>query len=147
MTDRKTGETTYQIKGTTYQLKLDSDAMVAMEEAASTPDRRVFFHQIMALAQAGSWTHQRILVWAALRLHHPEVSLKQAGDLMLDSATDEMSRSIRELGVAATPDPADLEALGVPKADPPAAQTTRARRTPTSGGTGSHSTGTAVASA
>lgn len=145
MTDRKTEETTYTIKGATYQLKLDSDAMVAMEEAASTPDRRVFFHQIMALAQAGSWTHQRILVWAALRLHHPEISLKQAGDLMLESATAEMSRSIRALAVQASPDPADLAALGVPPAPPPAAQT-RTRRAPTSGGTGHSSTDTAGAS-
>lgn len=145
MTDRKTGETTFTLRGTVYRLKLDSDAMVAMEEAASTPDRRVFFHQIMALAQAGSWTHQRILVWASLRLHHGEITLKQAGDLMLDSATEELNRSMSDLAVEATPDPADLEALGVaPSKDPPAPPTRRAK---TSAGTGTRSTDTAAASA
>lgn len=145
MTTRKTDETTYQVKGTTYRLKLDSDAMVAMEDAASTDDRRVFFHQILQLAKGGSWTHQRILVWAALRLHHPEITLKQAGDIMLDSATDEMSRSIRALAVTASPDQADLDTLGVPPANPPAAQRTRRRRTPADG-TGTDSTATADAS-
>jgi hypothetical protein len=139
--NRKTGDTTYQVQGTTYTLKLDSDAMVAMEEAASTPDRRVFFHQIMSLAQAGSWTHQRILVWASLRLHHPEVTLKQAGDIMLESAADEMARSIKDLTIAATPDAADLDALGVtPPANPPEAQPKKRGRKPKQVGTGGHST-------
>ncbi len=143
--NRKTGDTSYTVKGTTYTLKLDSDAMVAMEEAASTPDRRVFFHQIMTLAQAGSWTHQRILVWASLRLHHPEVTLKQAGDIMLESASDEMARSIKDLTVASTPDAADLDALGVTPKKPQAQGNKRGRK-PKAGGTGMASTVTADAS-
>lgn len=143
--NRKTGDTSYTVNGTTYTLKLDSDAMVAMEEAASTPDRRVFFHQIMTLAQAGSWTHQRILVWASLRLHHPEVTLKQAGDIMLESAADEMARSIKDLTVAATPDAADLDALGI-KPNPPEAQPKKRGRKPKADGTGQASTVTDAAS-
>jgi hypothetical protein len=145
MANREKGESTYTVKGTTYQMCLDSDAMVEMESAASTPTQRVFFPQVMSWAQQGSWTHQRILVWASLRKHHPEITLKQAGDLMLDSATEEMSHALRDLAIAATPDPKDIEALGVPPANPPAAQGTR-ERARRRRGTGTVSTDTAAAS-
>jgi hypothetical protein len=137
-------ETTYKVRGTTYRLKLDSDAMIAMEAQASTPERPVFFHQVMELAKAGSWTHQRILVWASLQLHHPGITLKQAGDIMLESAAADMAASIRALAVAASPAQPDLDTLGVKPPNPPAAQARPRRRT--KGGTGTPSMPTRDAS-
>ncbi len=144
MANTEKGESTYTVKGTGYRMCLDSDAMVEMESAASTREQRVFFPQVMAWARQGSWTHQRILVWASLRKHHPEVTLKQAGDIMLDSATEELAKAITDLAIASSPDPKDLETLGV-KPNPPAAQgkRERSRRRP---GTGTVSTDTAAAS-
>ncbi len=188
MADRKTGTTKYVVDGKTYQLKLDSSAMVAMEEAASRPDRRPFFNrlllltgrigastseadrlaalsdmtgailterehaatdhlrpvvfpEIMQLAQSGSWKYQRILVWASLQAHHPEVTLEQAGDIMLESAESELAVKLADLAKSATPDPADLDALGVtPPANPPEAQPKKRGRKPKQVGTGELST-------
>jgi hypothetical protein len=71
--------------------------------------------------------------------------LKQAGDIMLESAADEMARSIKDLTLAATPDASDLDALGV-KPNPPEAQPKRRGRKPKADGTGQASTVTDAAS-
>ncbi len=147
MANREKGESRYLVAGKEYTLLLDSDAMVAMEDAASTPEQRMVYGQIMKWAQEGSWTHQRILVWASLRAHHPEITLKQAGDLMLQSAQDEMVQAFKNLSVSATPDPKDLEELGVNPARPPAAQGTRERKRRARRGTGEPSSSTLAASA
>jgi hypothetical protein len=145
MANREKGETVFTVKGVDYTLLLDSDAMVAMEGAALRPDRVVTFSEVMHWAQMGAWTYQRILVWASLRRHHPEISLKHAGDLMLESAGEEMDRAMRDLASSAEPDPKDLETLGVPPTNPPSAQGTR-ERARRRRGTGTVSTGTAAAS-
>ena len=127
MANRENGDIPYQFNGSSYTLRLDSDAMVAMETAASTGEKEITFAQVMAKAQRGSWTYQRILVWASLQAHHPEITLKQAGDLMLASAQAEVARAMTDLATSATPDPEDLKELGVPPARPPSAQGTRER--------------------
>ena len=148
MANKEKGESAYLVGGKEYILLLDSDAMVLMEAAASTPEQRVVYGQIMKWAQEGSWTHQRILVWAALRAHHPEITLKQAGDLMLQSAQEEMVQALKNLAVSATPDPEDLKELGIDPERPPAAQgKTRGRKPRTPPGTGAPSSSTLAVSA
>ncbi len=191
MANRNTGNSTYVVDGKTYQLKLDSNAMIAMEEAASRPDRMRFFNdvlsltgrvaaasddvqrrdalarltdavlgerenartehmrvmtfpEVMSLAQSGSWKYQRILVWASLQKHHPDVTLEQAGEIMLESAEMEMATTIADLAKSSTPDPKDVAALGV-KPNPPEAQPKKRGRKPKAG-IGTASTDTAGAS-
>lgn len=148
MANKEKGESTYLSGGKEYTMLLDSDAMVQMEAAASTPEQRVYYGQIMTWAQEGSWTHQRILVWAALRAHHPDITLKAAGDLMLNSAREEMARTFQNLAVSATPDPEDLQELGIQPERPPAAQgKKRGRKPKTRPGIGEPSSSTLAQSA
>ena len=128
-------------------LTTTTQAILEERQNARTDHLRIVTHtQVLALAQSGSWKYQRILVWASLQKHHPEITLEEAGEIMLESAEAEMAKAIADLGTSATPDPEDLKALGVKPANPLKAQTKKRGRPKTTSGTGENSTATDGAS-
>jgi hypothetical protein len=71
------GEITFDAGGRSYRLVLGFNALCAAE--VQTGKR---WSDIMADAQSGSPSVIRVLFWAGLRKHHPEVTVDGAGDLI-----------------------------------------------------------------
>lgn len=137
------GEIAIELDGTVYTFAAGANALVAVEGLFSTPDRRLGFQEVIRLANGGSFTHLRGIVWAMLQRHHKGLTLEAVGDLMDAIGVETMERKFAEALALMLPDPRDLAALGVqaPTGDPPrAAQSRRA-------GTGPRSIATAGASA
>lgn len=130
MANREKGEFDLEIKGKTYTFVLDIDAMIAMEDLFSTPQTDVTFDELMRRLQRGSVKATRALIWAALRRHHKEISLADAGDLIRDAGgIDGLSGQIQKLHGSTVPDREDVAELGVKNEEnPPEAQAGKRRR-------------------
>jgi hypothetical protein len=77
--------------GRTLKLAFNANAWIEAEDALGgkpMPD-------IVAELQSGraSMKTQRALMWAGLRKHHPEISLEDAGELLIEAA-EEMSKAL-----------------------------------------------------
>lgn len=101
-------ETTLMVEGQVYRLVLDINAQVLLEERAG---QDATLQTVAERAMKGSVTAARLLFWAALQRHHPDVTPELAGDLMSAadrSALGALSDALHET----TPDPKDVDALG-----------------------------------
>lgn len=88
MTNPHKGEVEFVAGGRPYVLVFTVDALVAMENAAGAIDglKRKGFHKIVAdLANPDTLSIElvRVVLWAALRERQPEVTVKEAGELMV----------------------------------------------------------------
>lgn len=101
-------ETVLTVEGKVYRLLLDINAQVLLEQQAGRDDT---LQTVSQRAMDGSVTAARLLFWAALQRHHPDVSLEQAGDLM-SSADRSALLALGEAMHETTPDPKDVDALG-----------------------------------
>ena len=144
MANRHKGEVTIDVEGTAYTLALTIDAMVALEDQFSTPQKLVTFQEILGLADRGSVKAMRALIWAALQRHHPTITLTDVSDLVQRAGgLAAFVQTFSALAKVSFADPKDLEALGVPTgANPPRAQGGTPIR-----GTGGRSTSTPAVSA
>jgi hypothetical protein len=75
----------------------------------STPERELTIADIIARVQRGSMRHMRAVLWVATRAHHPEMTHEQCGRLMPST----LAGSLGELVASMSPDPADMQELGV----------------------------------
>lgn len=141
MANREEGELSLTIKGRTYTLVLNTGAMAALEDLFSTPSQDVLWDTLWARVLRGSVRTVRGLIWAMLQTHHPDVTLKAAGQLIDDAGGFAgLTAVLQQAGVSAVPDAQDVADLGVPN-NPPAARVSRRR------GTGAGSTSTRGGSA
>lgn len=85
MSNRETGVVTVEVQDKTYRLVLDVNAICELEAAFSTPDKEIVLNDILTKVARGSVAHIRALVWAALRRHHPEMTLAQSGQFIQDA--------------------------------------------------------------
>lgn len=138
-------DVTVEVQGMVYTLRLDINAMCAIEEAESTPDRRVRFQEIAARLNVAKGQEDRIefrslrlLIWGLLQCHHPAMTLRQAGDLLNNLDETQAARVMREIAGDTSPDPEDVAALGGGRPNPPPPARAKATRP---GGTGTRSTG------
>jgi hypothetical protein len=140
MANRQRGEVAFDVAGQTYTLVLDIDAICQLEALFSTPEREMSFSDILQRVQGNSVRHVRGLVWAALRKHHKEVTVTQAGALIdacggLPGFNDKLA----QIAQSTQPDPEDA-ASAESNGRPHKAQRRRA-------GTGVNSTSMPAASA
>lgn len=76
------GEVSFDVAGKTYTLSYSINALCELEEAAD-----LSVNQVAALFDKPDrirLTQARLLFWAGLRDHHPEVTVIEAGALMND---------------------------------------------------------------
>lgn len=109
MANRERGERSIEINGKTYTLVLDIDAMCALEDLFSTPEKEMSFGDVMARAERGSIRHLRGIWWATLRRHHPEMSLTDASALVQEmGGLAGMQARLLEVAKASQPDEQDV---------------------------------------
>ena len=113
MANREKGEVSFEVDGTSYTLSIDLNAMVALEEYFSTPDKDVTFQDVVQQMNRGRMKYLRAFLWQALRKHHPDMTLEQAGALV--NAAD--SSMLKSLGDSTIPDPQYVSALGLDHKD------------------------------
>lgn len=118
------GDVPFKVGETEYTLRFSIDAICALEDAAGkgfialTADMQNVERMSMGLV--------RKVLWAGLREHHPDITLKQAGDLIIPAGGMQKVLGYIEVAfVAAFP-----EAKAEEEVRPP---------TPGQGGTGSAS--------
>ena len=144
MANRERGEDDLTIGGVTYTLQLGTNAACQIEDAMSTPLRRMSYGDVLRAATKGEDVRaMRVMFWGMLRKFHRQVTLEQAGDLM-DEAGDgvNFAEKLAAVALAAMPADDDLKALGIQagKDRPPKAQRRRS-------GTGTRSISKPVTSA
>lgn len=144
MANRQNGEVSIEIDGKTYTLALTIDAMVALEDAFSTPTKPMTFQEVIDRSDAGSIKHLRGLLWAVLQAHHPAITIKDVSPLVQKAGgLGAITLKLMELAKSTQVDPKDLEALGIKSgANPPQAQDDDK-----TSGTGGNSTSAPVVSA
>jgi len=120
--NRERGEVTVEVEGKVYRLQLSINGCCEIEDLLSSGGRRVSFNtwlrEAFAPGTEPALRDLRLAVWGALREHHTDLTIGDAGWLM-----DRVGWHVSYLHVAALldstqPDPADLKALGI-EAPPP----------------------------
>lgn len=107
------GEYFLTVDGTKYRLANTIDAMMAVEELFSTPDKKHEWDESLALVKKGNLEHVRALLWSFFQTYHPEVQLSDIGRLMHEAGgQDEILKIARKVLLLAEPDPKDMAAVG-----------------------------------
>jgi hypothetical protein len=131
MANREKGEVALVIDGQTFTLVLNTNAMAEIEDQLSRLDGKdrnwdFFSARLMDPKKAGV-RDGRLLRWGMTREHHPQITLADAGR-MVDRAggMGALANMLLPSAVeSATPDQADVEALGLKAGNPPKAQAGR----------------------
>jgi hypothetical protein len=130
MANREKGEISLTIGGRVLTLVLNTNAMAEIEDQLSTPDRERnwdYFAARMTNPKVAGVRELRLLFWGMTREHHAELSMKDVGVLIDDAGgvAGLMRLLVPAAEKSATPDPADVEALGLKPGNPPAAPARR----------------------
>lgn len=111
MANPERGEVALTIGDRTYTLVLDMDGICQAEAALSSPGQIVSITEIFYGAAIGSQRHARVLVWASLRRHHPDLSLERAGELMGEfGGAEKFFEVVKALRASTEPDAEDRPA-------------------------------------
>ncbi|MFA4972891.1 MAG: hypothetical protein WC683_09775 [bacterium] len=86
-------DTEMTIDEVTYKLRLDLNAQCLFEEKSG----KNFYEVMNDPDYVATSTEDRLLFWCMLRKHHPEITLEQAGELMVatSSVIEKMAETIR----------------------------------------------------
>jgi hypothetical protein len=115
MANRERGEASITIEDKAYTLALTTNAMCEAEALLSTPDKEVSFQDLLRRVNRNSVSAIRVLVWASLREHHPDLTLKDVGNLIQKAGgVVAFGTQLSALSASTRPDPADAEATGRP---------------------------------
>jgi hypothetical protein len=113
MANRERGEVAFDALGQGWTLKLGTNAMCEIEDATGKTFSEV--GEIMGDPARVTIRMMRTVFWGALRDHHEDVTLKQAGTIIDAIGMQEAGRLIGEAFQAAMPDQKE-GASGPPKA-------------------------------
>lgn len=115
MSNRQTGEVSIEVEGQTFRLVLDMNALCELEAQLSTPTQPVTFNQALMKASIGSAFHIRAVLWAAMREHHPEMTVKDVGKWISKVGIDRLGSELTVLAESTMPDAADTKDLALKK--------------------------------
>jgi len=124
MANRERNEATVEVDGVVYRLQLSINAMCEVEDLLSAGGKRVGWNTWVkdVVGAEMTWRDLRLIMWAACREHHPEVTVQKAGWLMDRIGWHRSTATVLVLFPGTTADDADLRALGVALPDPPEAR-------------------------
>jgi hypothetical protein len=115
MANRERGEVALEVDGRTYTFCLDLNALTELEALFSTPDREVSFVEVVGKAEQGHAKYIRGVFWAALKRHHPDITLMEAADVIQGLGGifgGQLQALLSQATGGAKPDPADIRELG-----------------------------------
>lgn len=111
------GEVSLQVEEQTFQLVYDVNALCAIEDVLDKSVLEVMT-SIKGMPKLGL---VRALVWAGLRRHHEQMSLNDAGDLVMAAGMGPALMAVQEGIQAAFPQPKeDAKGTGDPQGTPAA---------------------------
>lgn len=96
------GETSVEIGGKVYTLRLTTNELCQVEELL---DRDV----AVLMSQLARFSTVRALFWAATRERHPELTLKDVGELMHEHRVGAFMKAVSDAMAAAFPKPEPTE--------------------------------------
>lgn len=102
MANRNRGEIGFEALAAQWTLKLGTNAMCEIEDATGKAFTEV--GEIMADTKRVTIKLMRVIFWGALRDHHADISIKDAGAIIDDIGMQEAGRLIGEAFQAASPD-------------------------------------------
>lgn len=102
MANPQRGSVALQAGDRAYTLSLSVNAMCELEDAIGQPISQIA--EQLNRAESVRLSTVRALVWAALRDHHPETTLAQAGELMSAVGVPAVMEKIGEAFQLAFPD-------------------------------------------
>jgi len=113
MANPQRGEVDVEINGTTYTLAMDLNALSELQEAINPRDPdSIDLETIIRQLHKVNPRYVRAFIWAMLRRHHDEVTLRGASDLVTDAGGIEVFfDQITKLLNYAKPDARDRAAL------------------------------------
>lgn len=114
MVNTEQGEIALHVGGRLYTLALKTPGLIRFQKYFSSSGQLAKLEDLWQAIMDGSVEHIAVLIWAALRKYHPEVTLEQAIELIDEAGgITGLHDQLLELGKSATGAPEDLEALGV----------------------------------
>lgn len=117
MANREKGEFEFDVNGQPYIFRADLNALALAESVLSTPDRPVFFQDILQRAERGQLLAMRALFWACLKAYHPAMTLEEAGQLIQDlGGIAGANAALQQAIEAAVPAPSGAASGNPPKA-------------------------------
>lgn len=124
MANREKGEVSFSSQGQTYTLRLSINALCELEDLMSTGDKRITVQDVTQRVNRGDMTAIRALLWAALREHHPALTLKDVGNVLEAAGIAKVQEAFEALSASMQPDTADLQTVngGKPVRPPKAAR-------------------------
>lgn len=123
MTNAVRGLVTHELDGKTYQLEFTIDALIQLEDALDCHSVEIL--QKLA-AGAPRLVFVRAMIWGALRAHHPEITLLQAGELLRADGGGGLGDKVTTAFVESWPKAEAGDAGDPPKRQAPAAAGTGA---------------------
>ncbi len=116
-------EFTLPLGGREYRFRFGLREVIELQERLIIGPIVPTIREIHLGILAGRLRYQRVLIWAGLRQFHPELTEEAVTELMASATRAELGEVLFAFGYSVTPDPNDLEALGVdPTANPQTAQ-------------------------
>lgn len=111
MANPERGEVPLTVGDRTYKLVLDFDGICAIEERLSTPDHVVTISEVILHSARGSHRHARALAWGSLQRFHPDVTIEDAGQLIVDlGGVERFFETVAKLRKSTQPDAEDRPA-------------------------------------
>lgn len=117
MANKYRGEHAVEIDGRAYTLCFSTNALCELEAIWGSPMQDIA--KALSREQLPSQIQLRALLWAALRDHHPDISLKDTGVLMDALGSAQTHMATLSAFIAAMPKRADGEASRDGSANPP----------------------------
>src|SRR5215467_1571624 len=100
---------TRDVEGTEYRFQMSINGMCEIEAVLSVGGKRVSYNTfIRDLLPEGRWTEYRLFMWAALREHHPDMTIPKAAWIMDRIGWQESILMAAEIAWGTRPDVEDL---------------------------------------
>lgn len=99
MANPERGQVALTVGDRTYTLVTDMDAICQVEALMSAAEGRVVpYVEVVLGAAQHSQRHVRAIVWGALRQHHEDITLEQAGGLIVQAGgSEKLLETLRKL--------------------------------------------------
>jgi hypothetical protein len=95
------GETSIAIGDKTYTLRLGFDCLATIEEKTGAPIEQTF--RDLSDNAKPRLRLMRLVFWAALLEHHPDLTEKQAGDLIIEAGLGNVMTAFGQVSAASFP--------------------------------------------